>query len=910
MRLPKNLLSDSYRAPSIYLCQTNKDRIGELTAYNRKGTFKWNAYSEISFDIDRNYCDINTGETIINPYYDRVEALRLVEVEGFGFFQLQDPDIDSDGIKETKSINANSLEYDLSQRYLENFIINKGIAGSIDGVQLYNQNDPEHSLLHLVIAEKAPDWKIGHVDASLATQRRFFEIDRESVYDFLMNDMCKTFKCIIEFDTYENSINVYEEETAGMDTDVVISFDNLSNKINVKYSADDIKTVLTVNGSDDLNIREVNYGLPYITDLSYYHTVDWMGQDLYTAYSTYLDVVADNKEKYLKLKEQARECTDEISNLRNRVDENLTDEKIEDFHNFVLELYKTYDFTKLKDESVDESYEQITTFDEEKMSDIKEDFNYIDETLWSEFESSITSKNEFFDKEAAILKILSIIWDAYGLNTLKSYEAAYKGRQTVEIDGEMSDTTDDFYYKYRTTFVMLTSIQNDISERDLLIKDQEKKLYGYDIDENTHINGINEDIAAVVSNVSLQKNLTQEQIIRLAPFLREDEYSDDNFVVTDVDTEEDKLKTMEALLDAGYVELRKMSEPKLSFTTDIANVFALDEFAPIINQFQLGNMIKIELRQDYLKKSRLMEVEISFDDLSDFGVTFGDLLSIRDEADIHADLLSQAINAGKSVANNSSGWQKGSEKANSIERAINQGLLDVATEIKSIDGTQQVSVDKYGIHLRKLKDGSETEYDDEQGWIVSNKFLYTDDNWKTTKSVFGKYNYKGEDRWGILADALIGKYLEGMEIEGGSIKIGYIGTNEEGEPQYTFEVTEDGTVKINSLGEGSELESTITTLSEKPYEVVVESSNVPVFDNTVQSTELKCYIYKDYIKVDPKEIGAKFTWIRHSSSAASDIEWNKKYVEVSNDSIIVKADEIENSAQFFCEVNIPDKNNQ
>lgn len=669
MRLPKNLLSDSYRAPAIYLCQTNKDRIGELTAYNRKGTFKWNAYSEISFDIDRNYCDINTGETIVNPYYDRVEALRLVEVEGFGFFQLQDPEIDSDGIKETKSINANSSEYDLSQRYLENFIINKGIAGSIDGVQLYNQNDTEHSLLHLVIAEKAPDWKIGHVDASLATQRRFFEIDRESVYDFIMKDMCETFKCVVEFDTYENTINVYEEETAGIDTDVVITFDNLSNKINVKYSADDIKTVLTVKGADDLNIREVNYGLPYITDLSYYHTVDWMGQELYDAYAKYLQNVADNKPIYLDLKEESRVYSAEITDFKNRVDENLTEAKIDDFYDFVLALYKT------------------GKFDAEKMSVLDADFTYINRDAWREFRSAMENTAYSIDrKEEEILKILSIIWDAYGLNTLKIYEASYKGAQAAEAEQDMSNPSNEYYYQYHTTFTMLTSVQTDITERNASIDATQLKL-----------DNVNARIAEIVTLVSLQNNLTQEHIIRLAPFLREDEYTDDNFVVTDVDTDEDRLETQEALLDAGYTELRKMSEPKLSFTTDVANVFALDEFAPIINQFQLGNMIKIELRPDYLKKSRLMEIEISFDDLSDFGVTFGDLLSIRDEADIHADLLSQAINAGKSVANNSSNWQKGSDKANSIEQAINKGLLDAATEIKSIDGTQTVSIDKYGI---------------------------------------------------------------------------------------------------------------------------------------------------------------------------------------------------------------------
>ena len=877
MRLPKNLLSDSYRAPSIYLCQTNKDRIGELTVYNFKGTFKWNAYSEISFDIDRKYCDINIGDIIINPYYDRIEALRLVEVEGFGFFQLQDPEIDSDGIKETKSINANSSEYDLSQRYLENFIINKGIAGSIDGVQLYNQNDPEHSLLHLVITEKAPDWKIGHVDASLATQRRFFEIDRESVYDFLMNDMCETFKCIIEFDTYENSINVYEEETAGVDTDVVISFDNLSNKINVKYSADDIKTVLTVKGADDLNIREANYGLPYITDLSYYHTVDWMGQELYDAYAKYLKNVSDNKQTYLDLKNEARAYSAEIADLKNRVDENLTDKKIDDFYDFVLALYKT------------------NTFDAEKMSVLDTDFAYIDRTTWREFRSVMENTTYNIDqKEIAILKILSIIWEAYGLNTLKIYESSYKEAQTAEASQGMSSTSNEQYYQYHATFTMLTSVQNDISERNASIDIAQTKL-----------NDVNAEISEIATKVSIQNNLTQEHLVRLAPFMREDEYTDDNFVVTDTDTDEDRLETQEALLDASYTELRKMSEPKLSFTTDIANVFALDEFAPIINQFQLGNMIKIELRPDYIKKSRLMEVEISFDDLSDFGVTFGDLLSIRDEADIHADLLSQAINAGKSVANNSSNWQKGTDAANSIQQAINQGLLDAATEIKSIDGTQSVSIDRYGLHLRKLKDGSTSEYDPEQGWIVSNKFLYTDDAWKTTKSVFGKYTYDGQERWGILSDALIGGFVQGSQIEGGEIRIGQI----PGTDDYTFVVTKDGMVQINAWGGDlsdkiDEIEDNINT-----YTVSIESSNLPVFDENVRSTKLTCSIIQNG-KIVEAPVGTTYTWIRSSNNELADNEWNNKFEhknQASNEIIIDSDKDVDSSARFICEVNMPEK---
>lgn len=669
MRLPKNLLSGTYRPPAIYLCQTNKDRIGELTVSDFHGTFKWNAYSDISFSIDRKYCDITQGEIIVNPYYDWVEGLRLVEVEGFGFFQLQDPDVESDGIKETKSINANSLEYDLSNRYLENFIINKGVAGSIDGVQLYKQNDREHSLLHLIIAEKCPDWKIGHVDATLAIQKRSFEIDRMSIYDFLMNEMAATFKCVVIFDTFTNTINVYEEETAGDDTDVIITFENLANQIQVKYSADDIKTVLTVTGAEDLSIREVNYGLPYITDLSYYHTVEWMGEHLYNAYSNYLQVLASNQQSYLDAAAEVRRLSDIITDLRNHVGENINALKMGHFSQFLVYYYK--------DDAIDA----------EAMEQLDSDFAYLDKTAWSKFKNTLSDPNATDqNKEDAIIEILILIWEDYGLSNLKIYESSYKEVQTAQTSNGMSDSSNDMYYQYHANFMMLDSCQKAIAVREKSISTAQAEL---DV--------INKEIVEITDRVAMKNNFAQEDIIRLAPFLREDEYNDDNFVVTDIDTDKEIQEIQTELLQAGSVELHKISQPKLSFSTSIANIYALDEFANIIHQFQLGNLIKVELRPDYVKKSRLMEVQINFHDLSDFDVTFGDLLSVRDESDIHADLLANAINAGKSVARNSSNWQKGSATASSIQDAINQGLLDAATEIKAMDGTQSVSMDKYGI---------------------------------------------------------------------------------------------------------------------------------------------------------------------------------------------------------------------
>ena len=220
MKLPKDLLSGAYTKPRLFLCETDKTKICQLEVSDLHGSFKFNSMSEISFEVGRIYNDFISGHTKINPFYDKIEALRLIFLEGFGYFELQGPELTSDGIKEAKICTAYSYEYTLSQKYLTDFYINRGtsdsievlnsVSGDIVPITLYNPSNPRLSLLHLVL-EKAYGWKIGHVDASLRTLSRQFEIDRESIYDFLINEVCEKFNCYIVFDTINNTINIYAE---------------------------------------------------------------------------------------------------------------------------------------------------------------------------------------------------------------------------------------------------------------------------------------------------------------------------------------------------------------------------------------------------------------------------------------------------------------------------------------------------------------------------------------------------------------------------------------------------------------------------------------------------------------------------------------------------------------------------
>ena len=1535
MQLPKDLLSDTYRAPNVVLCQTNKEKICKLNVTNLEGTFKFNAYSEISFDVPSIYCDIITGETKPTPYYDYVEGLRLVYLEGFGYFQLQDPEIDGNGIQEYKHINAYSLEYSLSQRYLENFIINEGdvgdTVGSIDGVMLYNSDDIAHSLIHLVL-QKAYGWTVGHIDDELQNQSRSFEIDRQSIYDFIMNDMCETFKCYVEFDTINNKVNIYAENEVERficdgkmnsfklqgdvsadtditinghivteykynqdtkelsfnnipaqgdiievsnefkhkyDTDVIVSFENLSNDMKVNYSADDIKTVLTVKGADDLDIRNVNFGLPSIMNLDYYCTPEWMGDSLYQEYKYYMDKqskymsgfyskdISGSTEEYFDVKttsedfvagvvqqlpvqsaqEQFNVNGDTVSynidkvikeyKINSEIEEIAVNSKNETFNEpnmqvetitaqedvatftfdgsyiftlpsdfnfnensivkiegkevdntnyeysnhkleitnksllttgntvevitcenkFVIESVITKDskiiingarelmsseysyvtngnekyltinvslsvgdeikistpngtlftsvqvsipsgyaiaavkvdendvkytvnttgstitindtdaikygsiieveyiqnrFTleKLRDkvvsveingtdsskyeldgaqltinglsvgdtirvESIDTQFdlsddddkeivsvmvngekqqgynldgniltinelnpsdrvvinlvnnkfesqqydkqilsvkinsqkvnytfsdnvvtvsnldllfsgEQIviefvpksfslslpkdkivsvlvdgkeigvkqyeydystkkltisldnllinssvvvasidTHFDVKQLSaneniaavcilrqsndgktqeltvdvkdytydknenslvvndsrlsqddivlfktinksfvvsnsnkaltsvrindNITEDYTFnssiltittslgIGDTVSAEFldnhfvlqsdigskhivekkspdsmltetisegengylynkttktltvyaplengdklivktievenallvvesdagdgqilitdvypkldsyepkagdyvvwvegytetlkrlyeliDSQLTEENsvpdeykitekivtpENFEQAGLYLPEASIdnlgevykivnqdnngnevaskyyvceikvsivkneqtgkdeqkytyVWNernlvvgAEGINSLKEKKDIYLSIQDVQIAAEWDkkDADSDEYKAYINNLNKLNAINKELENKQKKVEDIQAE-----------IQKANDEITLISEDISVNKNFTPENLDRLSLFLREDEYSDDCFYVSEIDTDLDKINTQKELLVAGQKELKKISQPKLSFSASMRNIYAMPEFAPILNQFSLGNFVKVKMRDDFIKKARLLEVQLNFSDLSNFSCTFGDLLSAKDQGDIHADLLSQAVSAGKAVASGSSYWQKGYDVATAIDERIRNGLIDATTSIKSNSAGQSVSWDNYGIHLRKVVDGV---LDNHEGWITNNKFLYSDDNFQTTKSVFGNYTINGEEYWGILAGCVRAGLVEGSSIVGGQICIG-----EQEDGSYAFMVDKDGTVTMN-----------------------------------------------------------------------------------------------------------------
>ena len=920
MKLPFDILSQNYVKPKLYLCETDKQRICQLETINLSGSFKFNAYSELSFSVGRTYTNMITGETLVNPFYHRIEALRLVYLDGFGYFEIQDPEIVSDGIKEIKNVTAYSLEYRLSQKYLESFKVNTGDADSLEviasggspnviPITLLNDIHKDLSLLDLAL-EKIYDWEIGYIDPSLKTMSRQFEISRASVYDFIVQDICEKFNCYAIFDTINNKINLYAEalvtkhigdgesntfivssayeevDTVTIDsykttkysyhvvvddttdkktgyvifdtppangarieitdgsqkkwqTDVYVTFDNLAQEVNISYSAEDIKTVLTVKGQDDLDIREVNMGLPYIVDLSYYYTVDWMGRDLYDAYTKYLQGNNKAQTEYIENSEKMLEIAGRIVYETNRMSLEYSEAnhvtsttvgtyyvkcgteetgfyykevKLPDEYNANVK-YWMLDGTDLDVDKFSKLYAALQTYfsskedkDISELEKVKDSFMFVEKYTIENLINSLSSATSLKQKDDAILSFFDEMWNQLGQTPLNSlYLIPYKSKESTNKEAGWSDPDNANYLLYYPVTLVIKSIEKEIEDRKNVINAHQEQYSALEKKNNE-----------IANSTSIYNNFTHEQLIRLSPFLREDEYTDDNFVETDSDTIEMLIKTKQELLECGKIELAKLCEPKLAFSMDMANIYALKEFEPIIHQFQLGNLINVAIRDDYIKKARLLAVDINFDDFSDFSCEFGELTSLRTPSSIHADLLSSALTAGNSVASSQSYWNKGADLATSTDIKIQNGLLNAINGIYNDD--KSVLIDNHGILLRQVLDNG--EYSPYQIWLTNNNILVSTDSFQTAQTGIGVFEVDGRELYGVLAKAVLSGYIESSTIVGGTINIG----------NGAFVVHPDGTVTMNSAGNTIDGYAKTEDVNQQIQDVVDGINNAEISD--------------------------------------------------------------------------------
>lgn len=212
---------------------------------------------------------------------------------------------------------------------------------------------------------------------------------------------------------------------------------------------------------------------------------------------------------------------------------------------------------------------------------------------------------------------------------------------------------------------------------------------------------------------------------------------------------------------------------------------------------------------------------------------------------------------------------------------------------------QAISWDATGMHFRKYRDGSTTEFEPEEMAIINNALVATNDSWQTSKTSFGKYYINGEERWGPIAEYITAQTIEGKFISGGSIEIG------EGDTK--FIVNPNGSVEIRSGGTNY-LDAMKEIDDAYRYRTIITYDKSTIFSDATDDCTMTCSIYDYNVDITQKLInsGAKFSWIRTSYNGQGDVSWNEAHKNKTTNTLKITTKDIVRNSTFSCSVEFDD----
>lgn len=817
-------MNNNVVTPTVVLCHRNKHKIGAIYPISEWSiTPDMYNKNECSFKV---YKEVNG---IATPLWDQIKDLKVIYIPEYNeYFQIS---IDKTQTNETvKTITGSNLGIaELSQTMLYDIEINTEDDIARDAYKMayiYDPTDISSSLLGRVLS-KAPHYKIKHVDASLCKLVRSFSINDKSIYDFLTGDLADELNCLVWVDSYDRSISIYDLENScpkcghraenetvcskcrttmtrgyGEYFNVPVSNDNLSDSITVTTKDDEVKNTFRIQGGDDVinaAIRAVNpNGTEYINRFAAFQTED-MSKELIDQINAYQELYESKRKPYKEIMNGLYDTIDQIlyltssmmpspetddtdankelakltaDNLGMIAVQNLRVAGVTTVNNAVKSMADIYMSAGYKVEIASSTYSnqvwngrfKVTSVDDENDTAI----NGYDITLLitDDYETFITQKiQKILDKQD--MSDEEYDWTKYGLNRLSSFSDAYQSCIDMLIDSGVGDPNHEFYTSiYLVYYNKKLEVDKEIQVREAQIKEQEDKEAKYEKQRDN-----------IQSELNFEKYLGKDLYSEYCLYRREDTYQNDNYISDGLSNSE-ILSKAEELLEVAQKEIVKASELQVDLSTDVGNIWTINEFKDVLDQWICGNWIRV-ICDDDIYKLRLLNYTIKDSDFSKISCDFSSVLKVSDGISDIKSILDSAKSMAGSYESVKRQAKNAQETGKTVSEWVEHGMNATAVAIRDSD-SQSITYDNHGL-LARTYDDITGEYEPEQLKVVNNTLAITDDNWKTVKAAIGKIHYEDPKHpgdmlsaYGVLGETIIGKLLLGEALgiynDGGSLK--------------------------------------------------------------------------------------------------------------------------------------------
>lgn len=370
----------------------------------------------------------------------------------------------------------------------------------------------------------------------------------------------------------------------------------------------------------------------------------------------------------------------------------------------------------------------------------------------------------------------------YALNPLKSFYDACDACLNILIDqgaGSLIENPDLYSELYLPYYEKSTAITAEIKLRESEIAII--KGVWNESNENNKIlitRGLQYYIEkcrdTIQDALNFEKYLGEELWLEFCSYRREDTYSNENYISDGLGNAELFEKALE-FIEVAEDEIYKSSELQHSISTSLNNLLAIDKFKPLIDSFEVGNWIRVQV-DDEIYKLRLLEYEIDFGNFEEIPVEFSEVTKIKNGITDIESVLSQASSMAASYDSIQRQAKQGDNAKGTIDQWLTKGLNSALVRIQS-NNNEEVILNENGLLCRSYDDITES-YLPEQFRLTHNIMAYTNDGWNTVSTALGKHDYiyynsnktrqEGAD-YGLSAKFVTAGYVNGSQIIGGEI---------------------------------------------------------------------------------------------------------------------------------------------
>ena len=299
---------------------------------------------------------------------------------------------------------------------------------------------------------------------------------------------------------------------------------------------------------------------------------------------------------------------------------------------------------------------------------------------------------------------------------------------------------DEIYAPY---YEKLNAIQAEITLRESEIA----LIYGtWGVDGSLVVDGmqtlLDKEREVIHNALNFKDYIGEELWTEFASFRREDTYRNENYISDGLSNDE-LFEMANEFLEEANKEIYKSATLQHSISATLNNLLTMEEFAPLLDNFKVGNWIRIEVDGE-IYRLRLLSYEIDFNNLDNLRITFSDVKKYRDGVSDSESIMSQA----KSMA--------------SSYGAVTRQAVSAADN-------QNITWDSHGILCREYLPVSDT-YSEKQIKIINKGLYVTDDNWRTSKAGVGNFTFynpktgQEEEAYGVIAETLVGNLILSQEV--------------------------------------------------------------------------------------------------------------------------------------------------